>query len=157
MVGGPKDEYSSAEAAAKYGESSLPTQSMWVGWISFAGMIMAMLGAFHMMQGFLAIRNDDNALVPEDPLFPGIEDGTWGWIYLVGGAVIFAAGLGVFTGKWWARLIGVGLAFASMIGNFILIGAHPTWSLLVIGMNFMIIFALTVHGSEVKEVPLPPG
>ena len=150
MRGEPRADYSTAEAAAKYGESGLPVQSMWVGWISFAGMIMAMMGAFHMIQGFLAIYHDDYALVPENGVFPNVEDGTWGWIYLLGGALIFAAGLGVFTGKWWARLVGVMLAYASAIGNFVLIGAHPAWSLLVLGMNFMIIFALTVHGSEMK-------
>ena len=71
-------------------------------------------------------------------------------MHLIGGAIVLAAGVGVFTGKVWARVVGVLLAYISAIINFCFIGAHPLWSIMMIVMCFVIILALTVHGSEVK-------
>ncbi len=37
----------------------------WVGWISFAGLMLVMLGAFNAIQGFAAIFTDDVFLPTE--------------------------------------------------------------------------------------------
>ncbi len=96
-------EFSEAEAAKRYGEEYYPKASRFTGWIAFAGMVMAMLGSFHVMQGLIAIYNDDYFLVPESGLLGGINYAAWGWIYVLGGILILVAGLGLFTGKGWAR------------------------------------------------------
>lgn len=143
-------EYSEAQAAAKYGDEDVPRASGWVGWISFAGMLMALLGTFHIIQGLVALLRDDYFLVPSSNLLITTSYTTWGWVHLIGGAIVLAAGVGVFTGKVWARVVGVLLAYISAIINFCFIGAHPLWSVMMIVMCFVIILALTVHGSEVK-------
>jgi hypothetical protein len=150
-------EFSEAEAAKRYGEDYYPpSSSRFTGWIAFAGMVMAMLGSFHVMQGLIAINNDDYFLVPESGLLAGISYGAWGWIYLLGGILILLAGLGLFTGKGWARAVAVVLAAFSAIGNFAFLAAYPLWATLMIGMNIMIIYAVSVHGGEMKE-PAPPA
>ena len=69
--------------------------------------------------------------------------------------LIFFAGLGLFTGKGWARAVGVVLAAASAIGNFAFLDVYPIAATLLIAMNVVIIFAITVHGAEMKEPAAP--
>src|SRR5215218_3932487 len=149
-------EFSEAEAAKRYGQDYYPaTSSAFAGWIAFAGMVMAMLGSFHIIQGLIAINNDDYFLVPESGLVADISYGAWGWIYLLGGILILLSGLGLFTGQGWARVVAVVLAASSAIGNFAFLAAYPLWSTLMIAMNIMIIYAVTVHGAEMKEPDAP--
>lgn len=124
--------------------------SGWVGWIGFAGVIMMMLGTFHAIQGLVALFNDEYYLVGSSGLVVSLDYTAWGWIHLIGGAVLVAAGLGVFGGQVWARTVGVIAAVLSAIVNVAFLAAYPVWSLMMIALDVVLILALTVHGSEVK-------
>ena len=65
--------------------------------------------------------------------------------------VIVAAGCAVFTGKVWARAIGVLLARASAIVNVGFLSAYPVWSATMIAIDMLVIWALTVHGGEMRD------
>lgn len=148
-------DYSEADAAKRYGEEYFPTASRFAGWIAFAGMVMAMLGSFHMLQGLVALFKDDYLLVAESGLLVSVDYTTLGWTYLLGGLLIFLAGLGLFTGKGWARGVAVVFAAISAISNFALLEVYPLWALIMIAMNVVVIYAVTVHGGEMKEPELP--
>ena len=76
---------------------------------------------------------------------------TWGWVHLLGGIIVAAAGFCVFTGQIWARTVGVILALLSAIVNVGFLAAYPVWSLMMIALDVVVILALTVHGSEMRE------
>ncbi len=124
--------------------------SGWVGWIAFAGVIMMLLGTFHAIQGLVALFNDEYYLVGF--VGPGARARLhrWGWVHLIAGAILVAAGLGVFGGQVWARTVGVAAAMLSAIVNVAFLAAYPVWSLMMIALDVVLILALTVHGSEVK-------
>jgi hypothetical protein len=124
--------------------------SGWVGWIGFAGVIMMMLGTFHAIQGLVALFNDEYYLVGSSGLVIELDYTAWGWVHLIAGAVLVAAGLGVFGGQVWARAVGVVTAMLSAIVNVAFLAAYPVWSLMMIALSVVLILALTVHGSEVK-------
>jgi hypothetical protein len=124
--------------------------SGWVGWIGFAGVIMMMLGTFHAIQGLVALFNDEYYLVGSSGLVIELDYTAWGWVHLIAGAVLVAAGLGVFGGQVWARAVGVATAMLSAIVNVVFLAAYPVWSLMMIALSVVLILALTVHGSEVK-------
>jgi hypothetical protein len=73
----------------------------------------------------------------------------WGWIHLLLGILIFAAGLGLFAGQVWARVVGVGLALLSAIATFGFIPYYPFWSVLIIALAIGVIWALTAHGRDI--------
>jgi hypothetical protein len=123
----------------------------WVGWIAFAGMIMLMLGSFHVIQGLVALFQDEYFLVGKSGLTVNVDFTTWGWIHVIGGIIIAAAGLALFTSKVWARTIGVILALGSAIVNVGFLSAYPIWSAIMIGFDVLVIWALTVHGSELRQ------
>jgi hypothetical protein len=122
----------------------------WVGWIAFAGMIMVMLGTFHIIQGLVALFNDEYYLVGKSGLIVNMDFTAWGWVHLIGGAIVLAAGLCVFAGQIWARTVGVIVALVSAVVNLGFLAAYPLWSMMMIALDVVVILALTVHGSEVK-------
>lgn len=124
--------------------------SGWVGWIAFAGVIMMMLGTFHVIQGLVALFNDEYYLVGSSGLVVSLDYTAWGWVHVIAGAILVAAGLGVFGGQVWARTVGVATAMLSAIVNVAFLAAYPVWSLMMIALAVVLILALTVHGSEVK-------
>ena len=127
-----------------------PPASSWVGWIAFAGTIMALVGSFHVVQGLVALLDDDFFVVSKSGLLVSVSYTTWGWVHVIGGIVMVVAGLCVFGGQVWARTVGVIFAFASAVTSLGFMGAYPIWAVLVIALDVVVILALTVHGSEIK-------
>jgi hypothetical protein len=66
----------------------------------------------------------------------------WGWTHLVLGALVFAAGVCVMLGMVWARVVGVFLAVLAAIAAFLTIPYYPVWSIVLIGLDVFIIWAL---------------
>lgn len=135
--------------------STVPTAgargtSAWVGWIAFSGMILIMLGAFHIIEGILALVQNTYFHVPRSGLVISLNYTAWGWVHIIAGAVVLAAGVGVFAGKLWARIVGVTVAALSALVNVAFLAAYPVWSTLMVGFAVVVIMALTVHGSEIK-------
>lgn len=123
----------------------------WVGWIAFAGVMMTLLGTFHVMQGLGALFKDEYFQVGQSELTIHVDYTAWGWIHIVGGLVIAAAGFALFAGKVWARVVGVLVAMLSAIVNVAFLAAYPIWSVTMIAIDLLVIWALTVHGHEVTE------
>lgn len=76
----------------------------------------------------------------------------WGWIHLIIGIVVVLAGFGLFTGNILARTIAVIVASASLIANFLWLPAYPIWSLIVITIDVLVLWAVIAHGGEMRSV-----
>src|SRR5690349_5605613 len=68
-------------------------QSAWVGWVNFAGVLLIMLGSFHVIQGLVALFRDEVYVVRSSGLVINVDYTTWGWVHLVLGAVAAVAGV----------------------------------------------------------------
>ena len=62
------------------------------------------------------------------------------------------AGLGVLSGEFLARIIGVILAGITAIVNFAFIPVYPLWSITVVVIAIVVIYALVAHGKECRRV-----
>ena len=129
---------------------STDVSGWWVGWISFAGVMMIVLGSLHFIEGLVALFNDEYFLVGKSGLVVSVDYTAWGWVHMLAGVIVVAAGLGVMVGQVWARVVGVAMAAVSIIVNVAFMGAYPFWSLTMIALDIVVIMALTVHGSEVR-------
>jgi vacuolar-type H+-ATPase subunit I/STV1 len=123
----------------------------WVGWIGFASIMMMLLGAFHLFAGLIALFQDQYYQVGRSGLTVHVSYTTWGWVHIIGGVLIVAAGIGLFAGRLWARSIAVVLAMLSAVVNVGFLAADPVWSVIMITINILVIWAVTVHGSELKD------
>ena len=124
--------------------------SAWVGWTAFAGVMMVMIGTFHVFQGLVALFKDEYFLVGNEGLLVTVDYTGWGWTHIIAGLIVALAGFAVFAGKMWARIVGVILAVVSALVNVAFLSAYPIWSTLMIALDVVVILALTVHGSEIK-------
>src|SRR5215510_11349945 len=122
------------------------------GWIGFASLILVLLGCFHAIQGLVALFDDEKYAVTDSGLIVSVDYTAWGWVHLIGGIIIALAGISLFAGRMWARIVGVIAALASALVNIAFLSAYPIWSTIMIALDILIIWALTVHGAEMKKV-----
>ena len=131
--------------------------SGWTGWIVFAGVMMLMMGAFHVIQGLVALFQDTYYLVGQEGLVVQVDYTTWGWVHTILGAVVILAGVALLAGQMWARIVAIILAFGSALVNIAFLGAYPIWSLMMIAIDVLVIYAVTMHGKEMKPVTTGQG
>jgi hypothetical protein len=132
-----------------YGNEPDPTG--WTGWIVFASFMMILVGSFQMIQGLVALFDDGFYLVGESGLVVDVDYNVWGTVHLLLGILLVLSGVGVLAGNLAARTVGVILAGLSALANMAFIGAYPVWSLLVITVDVLVIYALIVHGREMHD------
>lgn len=123
----------------------------WVGLIIFGGIMMLMMGAFQIIEGVVALFNDEYYLVTRNGLIVSLDYTAWGWTHLIIGLIAVGAGIGVLLGQMWARVVGIIIAVVSALANIAFLSAYPVWSTIVIATDVLVIYALTVHGREMRD------
>lgn len=119
------------------------------GWLTFAGTLAFVVGAFNVIDGLVALFNDDYSLVGDNRIM--VFDYTaWGWFWLFLGVIQMAVGAGILSGRMWARAAGVFFAVLAAIGHLAFLQAFPLWSVLTIAMCVLLIYALTAPPSGAK-------
>ena len=83
--------------------------------------------------------------------FLDVDYNTWGWVHLIIGILAIATGAGLIAGNMVARVAGIVLAVISAILNLVFIPAYPVWSTVVIAVDVIVIYAIVVHGQELKS------
>jgi hypothetical protein len=121
-----------------------------VGWAGFAGVMLIMIGVFDIIQGLVAIFDDEFYVVAAEWVFE-FDVTAWGWIHLILGIVLVASGIGIFSGHVLARTVGVIVAGLVAIANFAWIPYFPVWSIIVIAICVAVIWALTAHGRDIAS------
>lgn len=124
--------------------------STWVAWVAFAAVMLAFVGTVHVVQGLVALVDPGLYAVPSRGLVGRLDYTAWGWVHLGTGLVLYAAALGVFAGRRWARAVGVLAAVVSAVGQLAFLAAQPFWSTIVITLCVVVVVALTVHGDEIR-------
>ena len=107
----------------------------------FAGVLLATIGGFHILQGISAVAKD-NVFVKGTDYTWAIDLTTWGWITILLGAIAVAVGIGILKGQVWAASAGIGFAVLSALGQFAFMPYYPVWSLMIIFMDILIVWAL---------------
>jgi hypothetical protein len=131
------------------------TETGWAAWIVFAGWMLILEGCFHLLHGWVALFHDEIYQVRETGLVIITSFTAWGWVHLIGGAIAIVAGVALQRGRLWARTVAVVVAFLSALVNMAFVPAYPVWSAIMIALDVVIIWAVTVHGSVMKEPAMP--
>jgi hypothetical protein len=144
---------STTDDYAEYGSSYDQPVTGWVGWIVFAAVFMVTIGAINAIQGLAALFRDEDYWV-------SLVNGTamtfnvtaWGWIHLIFGILLIIVGILLIQGSTFARVVGIGLVALNMLAQFAWAPVYPFWAMIVIALDIVIIYALVVHGRELKQV-----
>ena len=117
--------------------------SAWSGWVVFAAIVMLTIGAIDIIQGLAALLKDEVYLVTESDLLVTTNFTTWGWALIIWGIVMILAGAALFAGKEWGRWFAIVVIIVNGIGQIAWFPAYPLWSLLAIGLEIAVLYALT--------------
>ena len=121
-----------------------------VGFILFAAIMMIMAGVFQALQGLVAIFENEFYVPTRNYVFQ-FDATSWGWIHLVVGLLVAFAGWGLLSGRTWARAVAIILAVLSAIANFAFIPYYPFWSMLIIVIDILVIWAIAAYGGTMRD------
>lgn len=129
--------------------SSDVQESPWANGLSiFAAAMMVITGFWQALAGIAALANDKVYVTTPGYIY-SFDLTAWGWIHLLLGILVVCAGVAVFFGQMWARVVGILLASLSMIANFLFVPHYPIWSLTIIALDAAVIWALATYRREV--------
>ena len=125
--------------------SSDQRESPWAdGLTVMAAIFLILVGIWQAITGLAAVVRDDVYLATPNYIY-SFDLTAWGWVHLLLGVLQIVAGVGVFKGQMWARVVGIVVACVSMIANFLFLPHYPLWSLLIIALDGAIIWALATY------------
>ncbi|XVU22967.1 DUF7144 family membrane protein [Actinoplanes sp. CA-054009] len=133
--------------------AATPGTTPWAGLLAFGGLILLLVGVFHVIQGLVALLDHSFYIAREGDLVLAANYTVWGWLHLVLGIVTIAASLGIFVGALWARVAGVVVASISALASMIFMPAYPVWGIVAVIFDVVVIYALIAHGREVRPSP----
>jgi hypothetical protein len=126
---------------------SEPPLSGWAeGGITFAAVMLVVIGIFQVIAGLAAIFDDEFFVVTQNYVFD-LDASAWGWVHLVLGGLLVLTGAALMKGSVWAGIVALTLAILSAVANFFFIPYYPFWSILEIALACWVIWALTRPGA----------
>jgi len=144
-------QYEKSYDARSAGASRGVESSFWaLGFILLASVLMVTLGTFHILAGLTAVL-DDTFYVVQGEYALEMDVTTWGWIHVIGGAVVALGGFFLLTGNMAARILAVFLAILSATWSFYSIPYHPIWSSIMLAVSVAVIWAVAFRGLEMKD------
>jgi hypothetical protein len=126
------------------------------GWIGFASIMLVIVGGIDFFQGLVAVFEDEY-YVPTGSGFLVFDLTGWGWTMMIWGVLLVLAGLGLAAGQAWARwfaIVVVSLNFIAQLG-FLGNTQNTLWSLTVMALNIIVLYALTARWSESQAEVTP--
>jgi hypothetical protein len=111
---------------------------------TMAGVLIMLAGFFNVADGAVAIYNSH--YFSSHLVFGDLT--SWGWAMLILGIIAFLTGLAILAGQAWAVYLGIVLAMLNAIGQLLNLPAYPVWSIIIIAVDVMVIYGLTVYGTS---------
>jgi hypothetical protein len=114
------------------------------GWVIFAGVVLLIDGVLDALWGLAAVLNNEVITVGGHGVV--VWDITaWGWAHLIVGTLMALTGLGLLAGQGWARWFGILFVSINAIIQFGTFTVFPLWSMLIIALDVVILYQLTVR------------
>ena len=118
------------------------------GWLFFAGTVLGLAGLMRIVDAIWAFRY--NGALPD-----GLQDGvlgdnltTYGWVWLVVGAILIIASFMLLTRSQFARWIGLFAAAIGALSAMTWMPYYPIWALTYVGIAVFVFYALAAHGGR---------
>ena len=119
------------------------------GWIAFSVVVLVIGGAFAIIDGLMAVYR--SRFFSPAPSTSSAISGPGAGSSSASGSPRCVAGFAVTTGSQWARWAGVGVAGLNAVAQLVFAQAYPLWSLMIMTIDFLVIYGLTVYGGRAVE------
>ncbi len=118
-----------------------------VGRALFVAILLLIAGTLNVIYGFGAIGNAHYFTGNTSYVFANLH--TWGWITVILGVIQLAAGVSLFGGGGFGRVIGIiGAALGALEALLAVGGRNPFWSLGVFALCLWILHGLMILGED---------
>lgn len=111
------------------------------GWLLFSALMILWTGVWNMFEGIFGFFRAS--------FFIGhtIGGALWIWalLWLFFGVLQMAAGGAIMSQRSWGRWFGIVTVALATFVHLLAIGTYPWWSIVLIGINVLVLFGLTVH------------
>jgi hypothetical protein len=121
------------------------------GWVVFSATMIFLAAAANLIYGITMLVNDEWVVLGVDEILI-FDLTTVGVIALLFAAFQLFVGMGVLGGELWARILGIIFAALNALAQMAFISVYAEWSWLLLVIDVLIIYGLTVHGDEVAEI-----
>lgn len=79
----------------------------------------------------------------------------WGWIHVVIGVALMAAGLAILVGRNWGRWVGIAVGAVSLVTQFMFVPYYPLWSISLMTLDFVAVWTLSRFSDSAGWVNSP--
>lgn len=118
------------------------------GWLTFAAVIMFIVGFHNLIYGIASLRDYTvivNNLTTGDTNVLYADRNFWGWLFIAIGIVELLIAYGIYMRNTAARWGGVVIASINAIGQLAYMAAFPVWSVVIVAIDVLVIYALLTH------------
>jgi hypothetical protein len=116
-------------------------------WLAFAALMLLITGLINILEGILTLVYPHRAVVVADRLYVVGVVG-WGILILVVGVILVAAGVGVVTGRTWARVAAMVCVALHAVVQVATLAAYPVWSALMLVLDVLVLYALAARWND---------
>lgn len=124
----------------------MDTRSRGRSWVMFSAIVLFIAGVFAVIDGLVAVYK--STFFTQNAVYVFSDLRTWGWIIFGLGVAGVLSGLAVLSGREWARWLGVTVAGLSAVGQLLFAQAYPLWSLMIMAVDFLVIYGLVAYGGR---------
>jgi hypothetical protein len=128
----------------------MAANKVWGGFVLFAAVLLLVNGMINIFQGLIALIDDQRLVMSQDKLVV-VDTTGYGWVLLISGVLLLGVGCGLVAAQTWARIVGIIVVGLHLITQVAWLGAYPVWSLLMIALDVLVLFALTARWRGVKD------
>ena len=121
------------------------------GWITFAGVMAVLAGAYNLLSGIAALSDDDTIASQANEVLYGIDLTAWGWFWVLIGLAQILTGVLIFQRNPWGLWLGVAFAGLSAMLTVIVMFVFPLWAIAVLTIDFLVLFGLLTNSDEFLE------
>jgi hypothetical protein len=126
------------------------TVTGWTGWGVFASVLLLIAGIFDLIFGLAAIIGPNTTVVVAESGLFAVDVASWGWWHIISGVALILVSFFLYRGATWARVVAIILVIINAVGQLSLLSVQPWWSLAILAVDVLVLYALTVHGRELK-------
>jgi len=118
------------------------------GWATFAAVLFFVVGLFNVIDGIAAISKDRHFRADE-LLVANLT--FWGVVLLIVGGLQLLTTFLIYRRSAAGQMLGVILAVLNMMAALLFLGAYPVWSIIIMVLDGVVIYALTVYGESLPS------
>jgi len=118
------------------------------GWILFAAIMVLFAGLWNAFEGFIAFFRSTYFI--GSAVFGDLW--IWALLWLAFGVVQIAAAGAIMSGRSWGRWFAIVTVVLAAFVNLMAIGTYPWWAVMMVAIDVIILYALTVRWNQAATV-----